>query len=157
MLDEVLQQASFHVNNCSYMRAVQLRRWQSYRFPLLLLAIFVVNAIYLQQSWMSLIQKRNRIVATKVAQHRDTTKLDSVIMAEPSSNAKFDVDVVISIVSPGKNSNRRQKIRNSWQKWLESRNDLKIKVLFFIPKSDGYTAQHYDDEIVLDFQKKKSG
>ena len=137
------------------MRAVQLWR-SSYRFPLLLIAIFVVNGIYLQQSWMSLIQKRNRIIATKVAHHRDAAKLDSVVTAEPSSNVKFNVDVAISIVSSGKNSHSRQKIRNSWKKWLEGRNDIKIKVLFFIPESDGYTSR-LDDEIILDYQKKKSG
>lgn len=133
-----------------------MRSIYSYRFPILLLAIFIVNAIYLQQSWMALIQKRNEIVAVKVAQHRDASKLDSVIMAEPASNPKINVDVVISIVSTGKNSEGRQKIRNTWQKWLETRDDIKIKVLFFIPKIDAYTSQH-DDEIVLDFQKKKSG
>lgn len=133
-----------------------MRSIYSYRFPILLLVIFIVNAIYLQQSWMALIQKRNEIVAVKVAQHRDASKLDSVIMAEPASNPKINVDVVISIVSTGKNSEGRQKIRNTWQKWLETRDDIKIKVLFFIPKIDAYTSQH-DDEIVLDFQKKKSG
>ncbi len=105
---------------------------------------------------MSLIQKRNQIVAVKVAQHRDNSKLDSVVMAEPARNPKFDVDVIISVISSGKNSEGRQKIRNTWKKWMEDRKDVKIKVLFFIAKTDDYTPSH-DDEIVLDFQKKKSG
>lgn len=123
---------------------------------MLLLAIFVVNAIYLQQSWMSLVHKRDQIIAVKVAQHRDNSKLGSVVMAEPALNPQIDADVIISIISAGKNSESRQKIRNTWQKWLEGREDIKIRVLFFIPQSDRYTAQH-NDEIVLDFQKNKSG